>query len=324
MNESELIKRYFLRENKDECIKLGIGDDAAVIQPPANEQLVVTTDTMVEGSHFTAQSKPYDIATKLMAVNLSDIAAMGATPKWATLTVTLSVIDELWLHSFSDGLFSYLDRYQVSLVGGDVTKGEQTNVAIQLIGIVPTQKELRRSGAVLNDDIYVTGEIGCAAQAVRILYENNQNPSHLHENSILSAEQKNALYAPEPRIEVGRALRDIATSAIDISDGLLHELNILCEQSLLGAALTLDQLPIAKNCEMNLALTGGDDYELLFTANKEARDTINTIAQQHNCTITRIGTMNLTTKIELFYENKLFAMPKKLGFDHFIGATDGK
>lgn len=320
MNEKELIKRYFFRENKDPCVELSIGDDAAVIQPPANERLVITTDTMVQGSHFTSYTKPYDIATKLVAVNLSDIAAMGATAKWATLTLTLTTIDEEWLQAFSRGLFDYLDRYDVALVGGDVTKGNETNVTIQLIGIVPAHKVLRRTGAKIDDDIYVTGKIGVAAQAVHLLQANNLDHPAIPEQSLLSAEQKNALYAPQPRLDIGIALRDIATSAIDVSDGLLHELAILCEQSSTGATLHLDKLPIESDCDMTLALTGGDDYELLFTTNKNNKDKIESIARRLNCAITCIGSMNKNNKIDMYYRDKEFAMPTYSGFDHFSGA----
>jgi len=317
MNEAELIKRYFFRENKDTSIALNIGDDAAIIKPPLNEQLVITTDTMVKNSHFTSQTTPYEIATKLVAVNLSDVAAMGAVPKWATLTVTLEDVNESWLQSFSEGLFAYLDRYKVALIGGDMTKGKETNVAMQLIGVAPENHELRRKGASLDDDIYVTGEIGLAAHAVQLIYDNNRQAASMPENELLTNDQKKALYAPEPRLDIGVALRTIATSAIDISDGLLHEINILCEHNSLGAALKLDDLPIAQDCEMKLALTGGDDYELLFTAHKNARDKIDVIAQRCNCVISRIGSMHDHPEIMLSYCGEEYAMPESLGFDHF-------
>lgn len=322
MNEAELIKRYFFRENKDPHVELGIGDDAAVIQPPVNQRLVITTDTMVQGSHFTAHTKPYDIATKLMAVNLSDIAAMGASAKWATLTLTLNAIDEAWLQAFSNGLFEYLDRYQVALIGGDVTQGKETNVAIQLIGLVPAKKELRRTGANIEDDIYVTGTIGSAAYALQRLLAYNHDHASVPKELPLTAKQKDALYAPEPRLNIGMALRDIATSAIDISDGLLHELTILCEHSSLGAHLNLDKLPIERDCDMTLALTGGDDYELLFTAPKQHYNKIQSIAHDLNCAITCIGTINNTGHIDMRYCGKEFAMPNQLGFDHFSEEQD--
>jgi thiamine-monophosphate kinase len=322
MNEAELIKRYFFRENKDPHIELSIGDDAAIIRPPVNQRLVITTDSMVQGSHFTAQTKPYDIATKLMAVNLSDIAAMGATAKWATLTLTIHTVDEDWLQAFSNGLFEYLDRYQVALIGGDITKGNEINVAIQLIGLVPANKELRRTGANIDDDIYVTGTIGSAAYALQRLLANNHDDASIPEALQLTAKQKNALYAPEPRLDLGVALRDIATSAIDISDGLLHELAILCEHSSLGAHLNLDKLPIEHACDITLALTGGDDYELLFTAPRKHQNKIASIAHDLNCAITCIGTMNKTTHIDMSLHGREFALPKHLGFDHFNQGQD--
>lgn len=317
MNEAELIQRYFTRQIIDSCVTLGIGDDAAVIQPPAGEQLVITTDTMVEGSHFTPNTNPSHIATKLMAVNLSDIAAMGATPKWATLTVTLKTIDENWLAAFSSGLFSCLDRYGVTLVGGDVTKGTETNLAIQLIGLVPQNMALTRKGAEVDDDIYVTGAIGAAAKAVQVLYDNQAIDSCVDEDTILSTEQINALYAPQPRLDVGNAIRSFASAAIDISDGLLHELAIICKQSSLGATLQLTTLPVAENCDMALALAGGDDYELLFTSHKSAREEISSIATRLHCKITRIGHMNNSNKIRLYHGEEEYSLPDKLGFDHF-------
>lgn len=312
MNETEIIQRFFSRRTDDRSIVLGIGDDGAVVSTPTDHELVITTDTMVEDIHFTIKSPPADLGYKLMACNLSDLAAMGATPKWATLNLTLAKIDEDWLQEFSQGLFDCADQFDVSLIGGDLTKGRQINAAIQLVGMAPTGTALTRKGAGEGDLIFVTGTIGLAAQATELLYQCN------HDHSCLSLEQRKALYRFTPKVEIGTALRKIATSAIDISDGLLHEVNIICNTNQVGATLIVEDMPITNDIDTHLALNGGEDYELLFTTKPDREQFIQEIAKQADCPITRIGVITSTGKIELRDHGEKLALPKSLGFDHFL------
>jgi len=311
LNETEIIQRFFTRRSNDQSIIVGIGDDGAVVQPPANQELVITTDTIVEGSHFTKQTKPYDIGFKLMAVNLSDLAAMGAKPKWATLNLTLKTVNENWLEKFSHGVFDCAEKFQVVVIGGDLTKGAQVNASAQLIGTVPRNRTLTRSGAQAGDLIFITGSVGLAAYALQKLEQ------HGYDHACLSQDQHESLYRPIPRIELGIGLRGLATTAIDISDGLLHELGIICTRNKVGANVIVQHIPIAKGVDLRMALTGGDDYELLFTASSSDGPKIYEIAKIHNCKVTQIGTLNGKEKIELYYHNKLMPLPDSLGFDHF-------
>lgn len=311
LNEQEIIQRYFTQPLKDPAITLGIGDDAAIIAPPAEHELVITTDTMVEGSHFTVEMPPVDLGYKLMAVNLSDMAAMGAEPKWATLNITLTTLDESWLQSFSEGLLDCAQMYKVALIGGDLTKGMQLNASVQLIGIVPNGTALTRNGAQVGDQIFVTGTIGAAATALQELQ------LHHYAHDCLTAELYQALYHPQPRIELGIALRSLANCAIDISDGLLHELKLLCNVGDVGARLQLDQLPCTELVDPHTGLIGGEDYELLFTAPANCSEKINNLIDQFDCPITEIGEIIAGNAIEIRQQGRPVEVPKCSGFDHF-------
>ena len=312
MNEAEIIQRYFSHHTTDKSIVLGIGDDGAVVKPPDNHELVITTDSLVEDTHFTEKTPPAELGYKLLASNLSDLAAMSASPKWATLNLTLPAINDDWLQQFSQGFFSCAEQFNVALIGGDLTKGKQINTAVQLIGIVSTGNGVTRKGAQSGDFIYVTGAIGLAAQATELLYQ------HDHNHSNLSLEQHDALYHFTPRIDVGLELRGIANSAIDISDGLLHELNIICNGHGLGATIILEDLPIAKGVDPSIALNGGEDYELLFTVNSDHHKRIQEIAKKCNCPIACIGEINSKNKIELLDHGESVPLPENFGFEHFL------
>lgn len=311
MNESKIIKRYFYRPSSDTKVVLGIGDDAAVFLPSSKQQIVVTTDTMVEGTHFTKHSDPFDIGAKLMAVNLSDIAAMGALPKWATLNLTLVEIDEAWLAEFSRGIFHYAEQFDVSLIGGDLCRGAQLNMSIQLIGEAPLNQTITRDTAQPEDAIYVSGEIGLAGQALQVLESNNHDHSHL------SAAQRAALYHPSPRIALGQALHGIASAAIDVSDGVLHDLERICQSSQVGAEIHIEQLPIAPNVDALSALASGEDYELLFTVNKYKIEELNKAITSHDVKVTCIGEIKTKQGIQLLHHEKAVNLPTKLGFEHF-------
>ncbi|MEM7304932.1 MAG: thiamine-phosphate kinase, partial [Pseudomonadota bacterium] len=277
-----------------------------------HHQLVASTDSMVEGRHFLASTEPYLIGQKLMAVNLSDMAAMGARPKWITLNLTLPSIKEDWLSSFADGFCKHAKLSQVSLVGGDLTRGTELNVSAQILGEVPTGQSLLRSGADENDQVYVTGMIGGAGSALSTLLK------HEGDHSQLSEHQIKALYQPTSRVELGIELRDYATAAIDVSDGLLHDLELLCQASQVGADLGLDAIPVDKNIDCMDAIITGDDYELIFTAPEKFKNAINALAKSTSCPITSIGKLNQNSGcVNLFKDNKQVSSPKVSGFDHF-------
>ncbi len=293
MNEFEIIQHYFADESKvcKDNVALGIGDDAAIVDVPDDALLVMSMDTLVEGIHFPVETKPEDVAYKALAVNISDMAAMAAEPKWITLSLSLPEHNPEWLGAFSQSLKHQLSRYSISLIGGDLCRAP-LSVTIQIHGLVAKHQvagslALTRSGANPGDSIYVSGELGAAAFALHSLL----NETDLH----ASPEDKTRLYRPEPRLELGLALRELASSCIDISDGLISDLGHILKASRVGARVQLDQIPYAKSLmslEMNLAqqlaLTGGDDYELCFTLPAALDDRKISVLQQHFA-ITKIG-----------------------------------
>ena len=314
MDESEIIKRYFLRANHDPNILVDIGDDAAIVDVSNNANLVITTDTLIAGVHFSHSSEPFDIGTKLITVNLSDVAAMGAVPKWATLNLTLVDADEQWLKEFSRGIFHYADRYGVALIGGDTCRGSQLNVAMQLMGEIPVNQMIKRSMAQAGDNVFVSGAIGAAGQALRVLYANN------HNHDYLTKAQKTALYQPTPRLELGQALRGLANAMIDVSDGLLHDLGILCHSSQVGAKLMLEQIPLAEGVDLMKALGDGDDYELIFTVSQDNLAKLNALKDTLSCPISNIGEIDDSGAIQLLNNNQPINLPVKRGYDHFINS----
>ena len=318
VNEQEIIQHFFTRQLNDPAVKLSVGDDAAIISPPKGHDIVVSTDSMAEGSHFTKETAPYDLGYKILAVNLSDMAAMGAEPKWATLNITLADFDESWLQQFSTGLFDCASTQQVTLIGGDLCKGTQTHLTVQVLGIVPVGCALRRAGAKPGDTIFVTGTIGRAAQALQQLVSNH------YKQDCLSVELRTALYRPQARIEMGIGLRSLANSAIDISDGLLHELKLLCMAGNVGARVDLDRIPVVQHVDINTAITGGEDYELLFTAPDFHKQAISELAAKHSCQIAEIGQITAGGEIELHQRGKVVPLPAHTGYDHFENSEHGK
>jgi thiamine-monophosphate kinase len=234
MSEFNLIQRYFTRATPNAI--LGVGDDAALLSVSEGMELAVSTDMLVSGTHFFPEADPLLLGHKTLAVNLSDLAAMGATPRWATLSFSLPSIDEDWLEKFSRGFFSLADQYQVELIGGDTTRGP-LNLCVTIMGEVPKAKALRRDGAKADDDIWVSGTLGEAALALAHL----QGRIVLSENIFAACAAH--LQQPQPRVTLGLALRGIASSAIDISDGLLADLGHILERSKVGAEILFDALP---------------------------------------------------------------------------------
>lgn len=288
MTEFDLIRRHFTRPTPSAL--LGVGDDAALLQVSEGNVLAVSSDMLVSGTHFFADADPFLLGHKALAVNLSDMAAMGAVPRWATLAIALSGADEAWLEKFSAGFFALAQQHRVELVGGDTTRGP-LNLCVTIFGEVPAQQALRRSGAQIGDEIWVSGALGGAALALAHL----QNRIVLNEAEL--APCLKALHQPQPRVALGLALRSIASSAIDISDGLLADLGHILDASQVGAQLDSAALPVSsillgymqqplgKQC----ALAGGDDYELCFTVPATRHAEVLRIAAQLGLPLTRIG-----------------------------------
>ncbi len=263
MDEFQLIERYFVRADEDDGVITGIGDDGAVLRPNPSLDLVTVVDTLVEGVHFPAGFDAADIAYRAVAVNLSDIAAMGARPRWMTLALTLSKADEAWLDAFATGLFEAASEHDVALVGGDTTSGEKIVVSVQITGEVGRDAAILRSGASPGDTIYLTGTVGDAAAALELMSA-GQSDDYL----------QNRFRRPSARVDYGRLLVGSASAAIDVSDGLFGDLGKLLAASNVGAELDLRQLPLSEALQANFdaesqrrfALSGGDDYELCFTS----------------------------------------------------------
>jgi thiamine-monophosphate kinase len=319
-SEFSLIDRYFTTQKpRRSDVVLGIGDDCALLLPPAGHQLVVTLDTLVAGVHFFATADPEGIGHKALAVNLSDLASMGAIPAWATLALTLSAADEDWLDRFCRGLFALADRYTVQLVGGDTTHGPTTVITLQAHGFVPPGLALRRDGAKPGDGIYVTGTPGDAGLALAAAF----GKAVLIDEYL--ADVRMRLERPEPRIAEGVALRGIASAAIDVSDGLAQDLGHILERSVVGARLEADQLPLSpaltasldRNTALATALAGGDDYELCFTVPPERIAQLDTVAATWNCRCTHIGVIEPEPGLRLVRADGSAFPLERLGYDHF-------
>ena len=296
MNEFELINHYFNWPLSDPSIELGVGDDAALFEIDADCQLVTSTDTLSEGVHFFKDALPGDIAYKSLAVNLSDIAAMGAKAKCFTLSLTLPKLDEIWLKEFSESLKEASEFFKVSLIGGDTTKGP-LNITITIMGVVKKSKAIKRSGAKNGDDIYVSGNLGDAALCLKKMNEGiKPNSSEL-----------NKLNQPAPRVKLGPALINIASSCIDVSDGLEQDLTHILRASKVGAIIDSQKLPLSDSVkdylktsqDLGLPLCGGDDYELCFTSDQSHQAEIKKLSESLNIRITKIGVINNSQTLEI-------------------------
>ncbi|HVV68127.1 MAG TPA: thiamine-phosphate kinase [Gammaproteobacteria bacterium] len=318
MHEFELIKCYFKDTIKTRSdVILGIGDDCALLEPPQKQLLAVSTDTLVENIHFLPGTEAAALGHKSLAVSLSDLAAMGAEPAWVMLSLTLPEANEKWLSEFCQGFFHLLNQYALQLVGGNTTSGPLA-ITTHITGFVPPGKALQRHGAKLGDDIYITGQPGNAALALRCLQHKCNLATHSHE------EITPHLHYPEPRIAAGIALRDIASAAIDVSDGLAADLGHILEQSGVGAEIYAEHLPLSQALATlpqtdawELMLSGGDDYELCFTANPSQRATITEVFTKLNCPCQRIGVIETATGLRVRYGNNQIFNPQSKGYEHF-------
>ena len=313
--EFNLINQYFTAPTQH--TSLGIGDDAALISMGADMQLAISSDMLVMDTHFFANAAPYDVGWKALAVNVSDMAAMGAQAKWATLAIALPEVNEAWLSKFSRGFFACADTFNIDLIGGDTTRGP-LNISVTIMGEVPTGQAIKRSGAQVGDDIWVSGQLGSAALGLAHL----QGKTHVPEDTLPAC--LNTLHTPAPRAALGLALRSIATSCIDVSDGLLADLGHILKASHCGATLDLEKIPCIEyfkndldNAEtQQMLLAGGDDYELCFTAPKSKCEEINLLSKQLNLAITCIASTRTDIGLQAYYKKNQITLLKQ-GFDHF-------
>lgn len=316
MSEFSLIKRYFTRATPGAV--LGVGDDAALLQVRSGMELAVSTDMLVSGTHFFADADPYMLGHKALAVNISDMAAMGAQPRWATLALSLPAEDDAWLERFSAGFFALADAYQVELVGGDTTLGP-LNLSVTILGEVPQGKALRRDGAKVGDEIWVSGKLGDAALAL----------AHVQGRLVLNdasfAATAAALHRPVPRVALGIALRGIASSAIDVSDGMLADLGHILERSGGAAEIQFAALPVSLHLRPYLsrelgrqcALAGGDDYELCFTAPVARHAEIEKLATQLDLPLSCIGKIAAGSGCIVRATDGSVMKLERAGYDHF-------
>lgn len=319
MKEFEIIKNYFLsRSYQRKDVQLGIGDDCAVTTVPDGQQLATTTDTLVEGVHFPKGTSGRAVAHKALAVNLSDLAAMGAEPAWISLSLSLPKFDEAWLHEFSGTLQELSEYYGIQLIGGDTVQGPLA-ITITAQGFVPKDQALTRSRAKPGDWIYVTGTVGDAALGLKLV--NSEERAVLQHHSYLL----DRLNFPTPRLLVGTTLRRIANSCIDISDGVLSDLQHILFASQVGATVDVDHLPLSEailetvpqDQAYRLGLTGGDDYELLFTISEEQKGNLEVALANCNVSATCIGRINgVAEKLELKLDDKPYELDA-IGYQHF-------
>jgi len=314
--EFELIARHFMRPAQNAV--LGVGDDAALVDVTNGMDLAVSTDTMVSGTHFFPDVDPENLGHKALAVNLSDMAAMGAMPYWAMLALTVPSVDHDWLAAFAKGFFDLAEEFNVSLIGGDTTRGP-LSLTVTIMGEVPMGAALRRSGAKAGNDVWVSGNLGDAALAV----------AHRHGRLVLTEEDYREavmrLYEPTPRVGLGQALRGVATAAIDISDGLLADLGHICRLSGVGATVDLNAIPLSRigarhvttDAGRTAIVAGGDDYELCFTAGSNSRESIAELSDMLGMPLTRIGQIRRGKGVSLLGADGKPVKVDGRGYDHF-------
>lgn len=317
LSEFDLIEKYFRHAFRDGPeVKCGIGDDAAIVTVPSGMDLALAMDTLVAGIHFPDATRPEDIGYKALAVNLSDMAAMGAEPRWVTLSLTLPGNDEAWLQAFMSGFGLLMNDYSLSLIGGDLGHGP-LSITIQLHGYLPQGKALYRHGAQAGDLIYVSGTLGDAGLALAVLNKQRTVDENYHDYLM------ERLNRPEPRVKPGMALRDIASSAIDISDGLLSDLEHILVASHKGAEIHIDKLPLSaalhqlpEDESVEFALTSGDDYELCFTLPRGKKSIVETELEKI-LPLTCIGQITGAPGIQWLRPDGSEFRPSKKAYTHF-------
>lgn len=319
MPEFELINQYFKSTTvQRDDVLLGIGDDCAILSPPPGKQLAVSTDTLISGIHFPENTSAQDIGYKALAVNLSDLAAMGAEPAWASLAISLPNADESWVSEFMLGFNQLASKYNVALIGGDTTRGP-LSITVSVTGFLDTTKSLKRCNAKVGDVIFVTGNLGDARMGLEALLGNISLSSQDTKNYFLAC-----LNRPEPKLTIGQLLTNYPVAAIDLSDGLLADLNHICIASSTGASIQLDKIPLSKqllnvcNNEPNWAMicNAGDDYELCFTCSPENIEDLSCDLKQFNIEIFAIGEIDNSTGVTCYLEGKAYSEVGS-GYNHF-------
>tara|TARA_R110000868_G_scaffold3464_1_gene22253 strand:- start:1503 stop:2465 length:963 start_codon:yes stop_codon:yes gene_type:complete len=320
VQEFSIIDTFFKQQSHQrKDVLLGIGDDAALTLVPAGQALVTTTDTLLAGVHFLASADPCIIARKAVAVNLSDLAAMGAEPAWISLSISMPVADDTWLTAFASGIAEMTQFYSIQLIGGDTVQGPLA-VTITAQGFVPPEQALLRSKAKPGDLVYVTGTLGDAGLGLDILLAKTTVKDEDNTQYLLSR-----LHNPTPRLFVGTSLRRIANACIDLSDGLSSDIRHILKASSCGAIIHVDKLPLSKAMRESIdpqkavdyALSAGDDYELLFTVSEEQKGKLEIAMANTNVPITCIGQLNgMSNKLELRLNNNVIDY-QTTGYQHF-------
>ena len=318
--EFDIIKNYFTFEVLRDDVVLAGGDDCAIVSVPENKQLLLTTDTLISGVHFPGNTSAEDIAYKAIMVNLSDLAAMGATPAWITLAISLPDINESWLQAFSTQFNSVLSKFNISLIGGDTTKGD-LSITIQAMGFCDKDKILRRDKAEAGDKVFVTGELGDASIGLHAVLNN------LNDERLLPCIQR--LNRPEARVKFAEELVLYSKCAIDISDGLVADLGHILNASFCGAQIKLSDIPVSPSAQYffdlynktetdwSMLLTQGDDYELCFTVNKNNQPAVENLANKHQLKLTCIGVITESRKLHFINLNGEPVEFSEAGFKHF-------
>ena len=315
--EFDLIARIRARATTRDDVVLGIGDDAALLQVPAGLQLVVAMDTLNSGVHFPEGTAPADVGWKSLAVNLSDLAAMGARPAWCTLSLSLPEADADWIDGFLDGFLALAKEFDVALVGGDTTRGP-LSVCVTAHGLVESARALRREGARVGDDVWVTGPLGDAAAALALLQQGH----------VVQGALRTRLDRPVPRVAAGQALAGIAHACIDVSDGLLADLAHICAASGVAAEVGIDALPcsdalaaldVSPDARRAWQAAGGDDYELCFTAPVDAREDVRRVLSGMGVDVARVGGVIDGRGVRAVDRDGHAWQAPQVGYRHFIG-----
>lgn len=322
MNTSEfdVIKKYFTFPVLRDDVVLAVGDDCACVSVAENKQLLITTDTLIAGVHFPEDTSPEDIAYKSLMVNLSDLAAMGATPAWVTLAISLPVVDERWLQAFSDQFSAVLSQFNISLIGGDTTRG-QLSITVQAMGLCDSGKMLRRDQAQAGDKVYVSGNIGDAAIGLQAVLK------QIDDEKLLPC--VNRLNRPEARVAFAEELTSYSNCAIDISDGLVADLGHVIDASSCGANISLSNIPLSLSAlyyfehyqqnkiDWSMVLTQGDDYELCFTVSVDNESAVKALASKHKLKVTCVGEIIESGEMTFYDKNNEQVDFINTGFKHF-------
>ncbi|RBW66023.1 thiamine-phosphate kinase [Vibrionales bacterium C3R12] len=317
--EFNLIEKYFSnRQSQRKDVQLSLGDDCALVKPPSNVQIAISTDTLVAGTHFLADANPAWVAHKALASNVSDLAAMGATPAWVSFALTMPDADEAWLAPFCDAFFELADYFGIQLIGGDTTKGP-LSLTLTVQGFVPEDKALRRDGASVGDWIYVTGNLGDSKAGLSVILDDSLR------SQPFAQELEKRHYLSQPRVLAGQALLGLASSAIDISDGLISDLSHILKRSNVGASINANFLPLSSeliqfsgnvDSAQQYALTSGEEYELCFTVPEENKGSLETALAHIGAKVTCIGQIRPQGMLELHSNGQPLDWHLD-GYDHF-------